>query len=102
MAAISDRRGRVMRGTRHSSYVVHSVLLALYGAERIRSLGFKPLLRELIAAGGDTDTIASMAGQVAGAFLGRQALPGDMLKRVPELAQIERIAGALAASLAER
>src|SRR5439155_10796326 len=68
-----------------SGYVVDSVPLALYGAERARSLGFKALMEELISIGGDTDTIASIAGQVAGTLLGREALPEPLLRRVPRL-----------------
>jgi ADP-ribosylglycohydrolase len=48
-----------------SGYVVESIPLALCGASRIRSVDFKTVLHELIACGGDTDTNASIAGQVA-------------------------------------
>ena len=75
-----------------SGYVVESVPLALYGAQQIESLGFEPLLRELILTGGDTDTIASIAGQIAGTFSGRSNLPEQMALRLPELALIEEIA----------
>jgi ADP-ribosylglycohydrolase len=83
-----------------SGFVIESVPLALYGAARIGSLGFASLIRELIAAGGDTDTIASMAGQVAGALLGRPSLPEEMLLRLPDRPWIETIAGQFAEAVA--
>jgi len=51
-----------------SGYVVESVPLALMGAQRITELGFEELLESIVRAGGDTDTIASMAGQVYDAW----------------------------------
>ena len=53
-----------------SGYVVDSVPLALYAARSIDRVPFDLLLRNIIEAGGDTDTIASMTGQIAGAWLG--------------------------------
>lgn len=76
----------------NSGYVVESVPLALAGAERVTELGFKGLMEELIGAGGDADTIASMAGQVTGTLLGRNHLPAELVKRLPELTMIEDIA----------
>ena len=75
-----------------SGYVVESVPLALCGASRVGQLGFKMMLTQLIACGGDTDTIASIAGQVAGAFLGGDQLPREMLFRLPERQLIESVA----------
>jgi len=82
-----------------SGYVAESVPLALCGASRIRSLGFKTLLIELIACGGDTDTNASMAGQVAGALIGRGLLPEDLIARTPDRRLVEAVASAFGESL---
>ena len=54
---------------------------------------------ELIACGGDTDTNASMAGQVAGALIGRDRLPEEMIARTPDRRLVEAVAGAFAESL---
>ena len=59
-------------------------------------LGFAQMLHELISAGGDTDTIASMAGHIAGALLGQQGLPSDLLARLPEQDGIAVTANSLA------
>ncbi len=82
-----------------SGYVAESVPLALCGASRIGSLDFKDVLMELIACGGDTDTNASMAGQVAGALIGRARLPEDLIARTPDRPLVEAVADAFAESL---
>jgi ADP-ribosylglycohydrolase len=82
-----------------SGYVAESVPLALRGAKRIRSLDFKTVLMELIACGGDTDTNASIAGQVAGALIGRGRLPEEMIARTPDGAAVEAVAIEFAESL---
>jgi ADP-ribosyl-[dinitrogen reductase] hydrolase len=82
-----------------SGYVAESVPLALCGASRIRSLDFKPLLIDLIACGGDTDTNASIAGQVVGALIGRSRLPEEMIARTPDHGAVEAVASAFAESL---
>lgn len=82
-----------------SGFVAESVPLALRGASRIRSLDFKNVLVELIACGGDTDTNASIAGQVAGALIGRRQLPEEMIARTPDSDAVEAVAIAFAESL---
>ena len=82
-----------------SGYVAESVPLALCGASRVRSLDFKTILIELIACGGDTDTNASIAGQVAGALIGRRRLPEGMIARTPDRRLVEAIASAFAESM---
>jgi ADP-ribosyl-[dinitrogen reductase] hydrolase len=44
---------------------------------------FGDVLAELVEAGGDTDTIGSIAGQVAGAHLGLARLPRDLVALAP-------------------
>ncbi len=73
-----------------SGYVVESVPLALFAATRLDPDGFATVLRELVLAGGDTDTNAAIFGQIAGARLGFEALPTKLVEQVPELDWIER------------
>ncbi|MDX2043206.1 MAG: ADP-ribosylglycohydrolase family protein [Acidobacteriota bacterium] len=80
----------------NSGFVVESVPLALCGANRIGRLGFQAMLAELIACGGDTDTIASIAGQVAGTLIGSSQLPASMVFRLPERELIETVASKFA------
>ncbi len=69
-------------------YVVESVPLALLVVERCLAGGFEHLIFELIRCGGDSDTIASMAGNVAGAGVGFSRIPQVMLSAVEELDEI--------------
>ena len=80
-----------------SGYVAESVPLALYAAQSITNHSLDALLRNVIEAGGDTDTIASMTGQLAGAWLGVSAIPGDLFASLPRAAEIENIVNAFAA-----
>jgi ADP-ribosylglycohydrolase len=54
------------------------------------------VLRNAIEAGGDTDTIASMAGQVAGAWLGASQIPRKVIESLPNKPDIGRIAAEFA------
>ena len=79
-----------------SGFVVESVPLALCGVNRVGRLGFQAMLAELIACGGDTDTIAAIAGQVAGTLIGGGQLPASMVFRLPERELIETVASKFA------
>ncbi|MEM7261680.1 MAG: ADP-ribosylglycohydrolase family protein [Planctomycetota bacterium] len=63
-----------------TGYVVDSVPLAILAALNARD--FDSLIQEIIACGGDTDTIASMAAQVFAAARGRSALPEELTARL--------------------
>ncbi len=65
-----------------SGYVVDSVPFALFCASQVPRLGLRTMLAATIAAGGDTDTNASLAGQVAGALLGQQGIPAELLSKL--------------------
>ncbi|PJJ59995.1 ADP-ribosylglycohydrolase family protein [Hymenobacter chitinivorans] len=68
-----------------SGYVVDSVPLALVAASRAEQLGFVGMLQELVQAGGDTDTNCSLAGQIAGTWLGTTGLPPQLLAQLQQL-----------------
>ena len=50
-------------------------------------------------AGGDTDTIASMTGQIAGAWIGASNIPRNLIALLPRADQIERIVDEFAATV---
>jgi len=54
---------------------------------------FERVLRLAIRMGGDTDTIASMACSIAGAYLGRQAIPAHFLEVCENAGQVEEVGG---------
>jgi ADP-ribosylglycohydrolase len=69
---------------------------ALIAAEQAHVADFAGWLRRLIEAGGDTDTIASIAGQIAGCKIGFDNLPQDLVGRLPSLAEMRRVIDAFA------
>lgn len=85
-----------------SGYVVESVPFALFAAGRVAALGFMGMLQQVIAAGGDTDTNASLAGQVAGTSLGFCGLPKELIAAFPQAELVLGIARAFAESIASR
>jgi ADP-ribosyl-[dinitrogen reductase] hydrolase len=78
-----------------SGYVVESVPLALYAARSIERLP----LRNAIEVGGDTDTIASMTGQIAGAWIGASQISRDMIQFLPNANDIDQIANEFASTI---
>jgi ADP-ribosylglycohydrolase len=50
------------------------------------------MLEELVACGGDTDTIASIAGQIVGTLIGEKGLPKEMIEQLPDLENISNVA----------
>src|SRR5262245_56432988 len=56
----------------------------------------RTILERAIEAGGDSDTIGSIAGQVVGAALGSQSIPADLLARLRDQAVIAATAEELA------
>ena len=78
----------------NSGYVVETVSLALFAASKVKDIGFEAMLQAIIRAGGDTDTIASIAGQVAGTWLGLGGLPEKLLmkaKKMEEYGMFEKL-----------
>ena len=82
-----------------SGYVVESVPLALYATRQIDRFPFDVVLRNVIEAGGDTDTIASMTGQIAGAWIGTAGIPHNLISSIPHADEIERIVDEFAATV---
>lgn len=64
----------------------------LFAVQQIKQLGFQASLVNIISAGGDTDTNASIAGQIAGTLIGQAGLPREMIDRLPDLNMIAETA----------
>jgi len=82
-----------------SGYVVESVPLALYASRSINKLPLDVVLLSAIEAGGDTDTVASMTGQIAGAWIGASQISREMIELLPDARNIERIANEFAVTV---
>jgi ADP-ribosylglycohydrolase len=85
-----------------SGYVVESVPFALFATRRVEEHGFAGMLEQVIAAGGDTDSNVSLAGQVAGTSLGLRGLPEGLLERLPQAELVLGIARSFAERVASR
>lgn len=85
-------------GARHGAggFVVESVPLALLAASMFPTLTFLQVIRQVVLCGGDTDTNASMAGQIMGACLGAPSLPKEMMGRIVGWDWIEKAARSVA------
>lgn len=83
-SGLSGELGRLATEFGNSGYVVDTVPLAICAAWLMVSRGFAPVLADVCAAGGDADTIGTIAGQLSGARLGVAALPQDLLNQLAE------------------
>ncbi|MCB9854948.1 MAG: ADP-ribosylglycohydrolase family protein [Phycisphaerales bacterium] len=79
----------VRHGT--TGYAADTVPLAIIGASHVNTLGLKSMLCDLISCGGDTDTIASIAGQIAGTRLGLDGVVADLAKPLSEYHELLRV-----------
>ena len=82
-----------------TGYAWHSVPVAIYAWWRHRG-DFRATLEAAWACGGDTDTVGAIAGALAGADLGPQAIPADWLADIREWPRSTRWVRSLAESLA--
>ena len=57
------------------------------------------VLRNAIEAGDDTNTVASITGQIAGAWIGANQIPRALIDSLPHAQSSERIAGEFALTL---
>jgi ADP-ribosylglycohydrolase len=80
-AALDPADGPVWRGI--STHVVPSVAWSLYAALRSPD-DYWSAVCTAIQIGGDTDTMAAMAGGIVGGRVGRNALPRELLARLTD------------------
>jgi ADP-ribosyl-[dinitrogen reductase] hydrolase len=85
-----------------SGYVVDSVPLALFAVRLIETLPFDKLLIKVIEAGGDTDTNASMTGQLAGTWIGAAKIPNPMIESSRDRTYIQNIANEFANTVSDQ
>lgn len=81
VGAYEAARYRRWRGI--TPFVVSSVLWSLYAFLKSPD-SYRQTIRTAIAAGGDVDTTAAMAGAISGARLGLRAVPGELASRLTD------------------
>lgn len=69
--------------------VHESVAFAIYAAQQAPEVGLVTMMNEVVAAGGDTDANCSMAGYVAGAYLGSNAIPPEWMAKLKAIDEFE-------------
>lgn len=77
----------------NDGYVVNSVSFAIYSATQVSKIGMKKVFEEIIHAGGDTDTNASIAGQLSGALLGIENIPAELIEKLTLMKEYEWMKG---------
>ena len=99
--AIADLppRGEIPTGP-VSGYIVHTVDAALALVARHPS-DLRAAVIEMVALGGDTDTVAAIVGGILGARLGAEAVPEDWLSGIIEPWWSQKRLAKLATQLAE-
>jgi ADP-ribosylglycohydrolase len=85
-----------------SGHVVASVPLALHCAQYITEEPLSAVLARAISLGGDTDTIASIAGQLAGAVVATTGMPNDLFDGVNNREEIFQTFGRFAKFIAQQ
>ncbi|NQX86800.1 MAG: ADP-ribosylglycohydrolase family protein [Flavobacteriaceae bacterium] len=75
----------------NDGYVVNSVPLAIAAANKVTEIGIDGVFEQLIEIGGDTDTNASIAGQIAGTLIGRKGIPENLMSKLTELNEFDWI-----------
>ena len=76
-----------------TGYVADSVPLAILAL--IRGGDLMNSIKQLVNCGGDTDTIASMYGQIFGAANGIKSLPLDTINQIDAVAMVRGVASSL-------
>jgi ADP-ribosylglycohydrolase len=69
-----------------TGYVVDSVPIAIFAAQKMKELHYQAILTELIKIGGDTDTTCFMAGQILGTLKGPEIIPKHWSEKFKGLA----------------
>lgn len=72
-------------------YVVNAVPFAVFAASRVMDMGLQEMLMAVIDAGGDTDTNASMAGQIVGALMGLKGIPVALMQQISQVPGFSRL-----------
>ncbi|MCP4990163.1 MAG: hypothetical protein GY928_30225 [Colwellia sp.] len=78
-----------------SGYVAESVPFAIYAAIKSINSSFKETMINIIETGGDTDTTASMAGNLIGSWFGLNNINNCIYNKVPCLTEIVQLGESL-------
>lgn len=72
----------VARKNGNGGMAYESIPFAIYAASQATELGIQGMMKAIASTGGDTDTNCSLAGQIAGAALGLEAIPSEWMEKL--------------------
>jgi len=75
----------------NDGYVVNSIPFSIFCATKVLDLGFTNVIQEIINSGGDTDTNASIFGQISGALIGIENIPNELTKKLEKVKEYKLI-----------
>ena len=75
----------------NNGYVVNSIPFAIFAASVVLKTGMTSMFQAIIDSGGDTDTNASIAGQIAGTLIGKENIPVNLIDQLKLLKQYKWI-----------
>jgi ADP-ribosyl-[dinitrogen reductase] hydrolase len=93
--------GKIAATFGSSGFVGETVPLAIATAMKMTTDGIEPVMVELSKLNGDIDTVGSIAGQIAGAFLRFSGLPPALVKLLPNSATIVDTANRFATAVVD-
>jgi ADP-ribosyl-[dinitrogen reductase] hydrolase len=70
---------------RSSGYVVDSVPLSIFAAQKISTENIETIFKQLVSLVGDTDTICSMTGQIIGSLRGVSIISEEWMRKYYKL-----------------
>jgi ADP-ribosylglycohydrolase len=79
----------------NNGYVVNSIPFAIYCSTKILEVGLLKMFQSIINTGGDTDTNASIAGQISGTLIGLKEVPLELLSKLQQLQEYNWIKGTI-------
>ena len=85
-----------------SGYVVDTVPLAVFAVRLLETHPFDKLLITVIETGGDTDTNASLTGQLAGACIGAAKIPHTMIDMLRDKTYLQQTANEFANTISDQ
>jgi ADP-ribosyl-[dinitrogen reductase] hydrolase len=75
----------------NNGYVVNSIPFAIFSATKILESSFEEILEQVIQSGGDTDTNASLTGQIMGAKIGFENIQEELTLKLVKLKNYDRL-----------
>ena len=74
-----------------SGHVIESVPFSIFAAQKVREHQFEDILSEIILCGGDTDTNASLAGNIMGAAIGIRGFSVNVMAAFKKIKECDHI-----------